>query len=69
MEKHIAIIEDSFLKENIKLFSDERCRITKTIIDDDLFKDDDFRNKLVKAKQKAEKELRDYEFNIRHNIK
>ncbi len=69
MEKHIAIIEDSFLKENIKLFSDERCRITRTFVSDDIFKDDPVHKKLMKDKKKASDAFYNYEFNIRNNHK
>jgi hypothetical protein len=68
--KHIIIVEDSFFKANLKLFSDPlHCKVTKTIVDDGMFENDPIYKDLLSKKKKAEKELRDYEFNIRHNFK
>ena len=70
MIKHIVLVSDTHLKANLSVFNDvEHCKITKTIVEDDLFKDDALWLDLVSKKKKAEKELRDYEFNKRHNYK
>lgn len=70
MKKHIIIVEDSHFIANLKVFSDPlHCKISKTIIEDDMFKNDPIWLDLVSKKKKAEKALRDYEFNKRHNHK
>jgi len=70
VKKEVVIISHEFFKKHFKLFTDkEHCVWTKTIVEDDLFKDDEYHAKLIKAKRKAEKELRDYEYNKRHNFK
>lgn len=66
MKKHIIIVEDEYYIEHMKIFHSPQCRITKTIIDDDLFKDDLEHARLVKARRKADKELIDYEYNKRY---
>jgi hypothetical protein len=68
-EKHIIIVDDDYLKEHLDIFSHAKCKVTKTVVQDDMFKDDQVYKDLLKVKQKAEKNLRDYEFNIRHNHK
>lgn len=70
MKKHLIIVEDSHFMANLKVFSDPiYCKVSKTIIEDDMFKDDPVWMDLVSKKKKAEKALRDYEFNIRTNHK
>jgi len=69
MQKHVVIIEDEYFKANYSIFKNPSCVWTKTIVEDELFKDDELHAKLLKAKKKAEKELRDYEYNIRNNFK
>lgn len=68
MKKHIIIVDDEWFLTNLKVFSNtEHCRVSRTIIEDDSFKDDEVWKGLLKNKQKADKEFRDYEFNKRHN--
>ena len=68
--KHLILVEDAFFIENITVFSNpDFCKVTKTIVEDDLFKDDKVWMSLISDKKKAEKKLRDYEYNVRHNYK
>ncbi|MCP4336398.1 MAG: hypothetical protein GY679_00940 [Mycoplasma sp.] len=64
-KKHIVIVEDEYYIKNMKLFHNPQCKITKTIIDDDLFKGDSEHARLVKNRRKADKELLDFEYNKR----
>lgn len=69
MIKHIVIVEDSHFKAHLSVFSDiNYCKISKTIVEDDMFENDSVWFDLVSKKKKAEKELRDYEFNKRHKL-
>lgn len=67
MEKFIVIVNDEFFKNHLDIFHNTECKVVRTVIQDDLFKDDETHMKLVKIKQKAEKELRNYEYNKRFN--
>jgi hypothetical protein len=70
MKKHIVIVTDEWFINNLKVFSHpEHCKVTRTVIEDDTFKDDPTWKDLLKAKQKADKEFRDYEFDKRHKHK
>lgn len=70
MIKHIVLVEDTHFKANLSVFTNlEHCKVTKTIIEDDMFKEDAVWLDLMKDKKKAEKALRDYEFDKRHNFK
>ena len=68
--KHIILVQDEYFRKHLDIFSNvDFCKVTKTVIDDDMFKDDAIYSELLRSKKKAEKELRDYEFNIRNNYK
>ena len=67
MKKHIVIVKDDFFKQHLDIFHNSECVVLKTIIEDDLFKDDPIYDKLRKARKKADKELIDYEYNKRFN--
>ena len=70
MKKHIILVSDEYFIANLSTFTDlEHCKVTKTIIEDDMFKDDAVWLNLMKDKKKAEKALRDYEFDKRTNHK
>ena len=70
MIKHIIIVEDSYFKANLKLFTDPKsCKVSKTVVEDDMFANDAVWLDLVTKKKKAEKDLRDYEFDKRTNHK
>lgn len=70
MKKHIITVSDEWFLENLTIFSDTKhCRVNKTVLEDDLFKDDATHINLIKKYKKASKELRDYEYNIRNNFK
>jgi hypothetical protein len=66
MKKHIVIVKDEFFNKHLDIFQNSECKVAKTVIEDDLFKDDPIYEKLLKAKKKAEKELRDYEYDQRY---
>lgn len=67
--KHVIIVDDDYFKENLTVFQNKGCHITRTFIADDTFKDDLMHQKLRKAKKKASDEFYNYEFNIRNNFK
>ncbi len=67
MKKHIVIVDEDYFNKHLSIFMNkEHCKWTKVIIVDDMFDNDETYKKLVKTKQKAEKELRDYEYNKRN---
>ena len=49
-------------------FTDVKYEIKDVTINDDLFKNDTIHEQLKKASIKAYKQLKEYEFNKRHNI-
>lgn len=67
--KHIVIVKDEFFNKHLDIFHNSGCKVAKTVIEDEFFKDDPIYEKLLKIKKKAEKELRDYEYNKRYNFK
>jgi len=68
--KHIVVVQDYWFRKHLDIFSNtEYCKVSKTVIEDDLFNDDAIYKQLLSKKKEAEKELRDYEYNKRFNIK
>jgi len=70
-ERHLIEVPDSLYKEHFDLFAYPKTRYIRTIVtaDEQMFKDDEVHKGLIKKYKKASKDLRDYEYNKRHNFK
>ena len=69
-ETYMIEMNRSFYERNIELLSNN-SKIVKTIIDeeDEIFKDDEYYKSLLSAYVKANKALRNYKYDKRHNFK
>jgi hypothetical protein len=70
-ERHLIEVPDSYYKEHFEFFKYPKTKHIRTIVtaDEDMFKDDERHNVLLKQYMKANKDLRDYKFDKRHNHK
>jgi hypothetical protein len=55
--------------EKLKELSLTDYKLKAVVVRDDFFNEDEIHKKLLKVYLKAKKDLRDYEFNKRHNIR
>lgn len=69
MKHCIVIVDEDYIAENLDVFSSDKCRITRTFVQDDFFKDDPVHKDLMKAKKKASDKFYNYEFDVRHKHK
>jgi len=54
MQKHIIIVDDEWFLKNLSIFTNpEHCKVTRSFIKDDYFKDDEEHKRLMKDKKKA----------------
>jgi len=70
MKKHIIIVNDEWFLKHLSIFTNtDHCKVSRSFVKDDKFKDDELHKKLMKAKKKASDEFYNYEFDIRNNHK
>lgn len=66
MQKHIIIVDDEWFLKNLKIFTNtDHCKVSRSFIEDDLFKDDSIHKELMSKKKKASDAFYNYEFDIR----
>lgn len=70
-ERHLIEVPDSFYRKHFELLQYPKTRHVRTIVtaDEEMFKDDETHKQLIKDYKKANKRLRDYEFDKRNNFK
>lgn len=70
MQRHIVIIDDEWFLKNLPIFTNiDHCKVIRSFVEDELFKDDLLHKKLMQAKKKASDAFYNYEFDIRNKYK
>lgn len=68
-ETHYLEVNNDYYKEHFDLFFNENVKHIRTTVKDDMFKDDENHKVLLKKYLKSRDDLRNYEYDKRHNHK
>lgn len=65
----VLTVNKKYYEENIDIFKSDNVSVKSVFVEGEDQKDDMIHKALLKNYLKAQKELRDYEFNKRHKVK